>query len=173
MWTEIARANTIAELQNIVPTYADIPAGTEVNIHLELQWWAPIGKLADMAGAEWWAPRLAQCHMDVIDVSGNWHYIDIRGIARGMPVVLLIAIIAASVVVLGLGVYISSVVITANIETKKLEQANEWLRLGYTPEQVSQMLGAVTFKPTLPAIAGISTGAIILIGLAVFLLMRK
>ena len=178
MWTEIARAKTTEELQNLVPTYADIPAGTEVNIHLELQWWVPIGKLADLAGAEWWAPRLAQADMDVIDVSGNWHYIDIRGIARGMPVVLLIAILASAVAILGIGAYISSVVITANMETKKLEQANEWLRAGYTPEQVSQMLGAATFTPSLPSIptptlAGLGIGTIAIIAVIAFLLLRR
>ncbi len=176
MWTEIVRASTADELQNTIPAYSEIPAGTEVNIHLELQWWAPIGKLADMTGAEWWAPQLAQADMDVIDVSGNWHYIDIRGRARGMPVVLLIVIIAAAVAVLGLGVYLASVIITANMETKKLEQVNEWVLAGFSPEQIAQMLEGVKFEPTtpsLPAIAGISTGVLIVGAIVLFLVLRR
>jgi len=175
MWTEIARANTADELQYIEPAYADVPADTEVNIRLELQWWAPIGKLADLAGAEWWAPKLAQADLDVIDVSGDTYYIDIRGTARGMPVIVLLAVLATAVAVLGIGAWVSTVVITANIEQKKLEQANQWLDAGYTPEQVSQMLNSATFKPldlNAPAIAGISAG-VVLAGIVVLLLLLR
>ena len=178
MWTEVARASSEDELRSLVPLYEDIPAGTPVKIRLELQWWAPIGKLADMAGSEWWVPRLAEADMDVTDVSGNWHWIEINGMSRGMPVVLLLAIIAGAVAVLGLGVYIVSVVISANMEKAKLEQANEWLRAGYTPAQVSQMLGAATFTPgllpgTSGLAAGLGIGTIVIIGLIAFFVLRK
>ena len=176
-WTVVAQANSESELYSLTPLYADVPAGTEVNIHLELQWWAPIGKLANLAGAEFWAPRLAQADLDVIDVSGDWHYIDIRGTARGMGTVLLIAILAAAVATLGLGVYIASVVITANMEEKKLEQANAWIKEGYTPEQVTQMLKEVKpATPKLPALdlpEGITIGVIVVGVIALVLLLKK
>ena len=178
MWTTIVEARSVQELESLTPLYSEIPAGTPILIRLELQWYAPIGKLADLAGAEWWAPRLAQADLEVIDVQGNWHWMEIEGITRGTPVVLIIAAIVGFVAIFGLSVYISSVRITANIEQKKLEQADEWLRAGYTPEQVSQMLGEITFEPTLPTpslptIAGISVGVIAIGAIILFLILRK
>ena len=177
-WTEVARASTAQELENLVPAYAEIPAGTEVKILLELQWWAPIGKLADLAGAEWWAPRLVQADLDVIDVTGNWTFIEIYGRTRGTPLILIIAAIAAAVAILGLGVYLTSVVITANMEQKKLEQADKWIREGYTPEQVTRMLEATAFEPktpeiSIPGLPNIGTGMLIIGAVALFLILRK
>jgi len=183
MWTTIVEARSVQELESLTPLYSEIPAGTPILIRLELQWYAPImvfpgGKLADLAGAEWWAPRLAQADLEVIDVRGNWHWMEIEGRTRGTPVVLIIAAIVGFVAIFGLSVYISNVRITANIEQKKLEQADEWLRAGYTPGQVSQMLGEITFEPTLPTpslptIAGISVGVIGIGVIILFLILRK
>lgn len=180
MWKTIYQANSAEELEAPVIDYQDIPPGTPVKIRLEMQPWAPIGKLADMAGAEWWVPKLVQADVTDVDVYGDWHWIVIEGRAIGAATALIIAAIAGFVATYGLSVYLVSVVLQADIEEAKLEQTEKWLREGYTPEQVSTMLretrpAKADFMPDLsaPAIAGIGTSTILLVGLGLFLLLRK
>lgn len=180
----IAQANSVEELQSAFLPYKEIPAGTPIKIRLELAKWFPMGKLADLAGAEFWAKHLIRADMDVLDVYGDWYWIEIEGKARGLAVPLLIAIIAGAVAVLGLAAFITSVVITAKIEKEKLQTATDLINKGLTPEEVSQVLEAtkpaapkLPTVPKLPTSAlaglGIGTGAIIAIVAGLLLLSAK
>lgn len=182
MWQTIVEANSLEEFQSARPTIYEVPTGSEVVIRIELVAWAPIGKLADLAGAEWWGQKLAP-ELRVADVYGNWHWMEIRGIATGMAPVVLIPLIVFGLAALGWGAWIySKIKISADVkerEEAKIEFIEERLREGYTPEQIDRWLEGIESPPPgieLPkwlAPAGIGIGTILLIGLAVLLIMRK
>lgn len=192
MWQVIAQADTIAGLSSVTPTVSELPHGTELIIRFDLPVWAPVGKVADLAGAEWWAQWLAGAGMEVIDVYGNWHWMEIRGKADPIWLIALIPLIIKAVVALGVTGFLTwaAVKITANIfvepakvalerEQAKIEFIETQLRAGYTPDQVTRWLEGIESPPPdveLPswlAPAGIGMGVILLVGLAVLLMMRK
>ena len=87
-WVEVLKASSEDEARAVTPAIADIPAGNEVQINIDLPAWLPVGKLADLAGVEllaqhFWADKLYP-EMQVTDVEGNWNYIIIRGKAIGL-----------------------------------------------------------------------------------------
>jgi len=194
-WQLILKASSEAEAREAKPAIADIPAGSEVQINIDLPVWAPVGRLADLAGVEFWASKLYP-GVQVTDVEGNWHYIVIHGRAIGAFPIAIALIVFGVLGVVGLAAF-ATVSIYANIteqqkiaterEAAKIEATYEILRL--RPEltfgEVTSWLEGITtpppehkgiidqFKATLPAV-GIGTGVIILIVLAaIFLLGRR
>lgn len=114
-WVTLADATSLEELQAAKPAIADLPAGTPVKLRIELPAWAPVGKLADLAGAEWWASRFIGADVEVIDVYGDWYWMEVTGRARGTPVLLLITIIIAALSALGIAWFISRIMLDADI----------------------------------------------------------
>ena len=194
-WQLILKASSEAEAREARLAIADIPAGNEVQINIDLPIWAPVGRLADLAGTEFWVGKLYP-EMQVTDVEGNWHYIIIHGRAIGAFPIAIALIVFGVLGMVGLAAF-ATVSIYANIteqqkiaterEAAKIEATYEILRL--RPEltfgEVTAWLEGITtpppehkdivdqFKATLPAV-GIGTGAIILIVLAaIFLLGRR
>ena len=87
---------------------------TKVKIRIEVPSWAPVGRLADLAGAEWIAQQFAPAEVRVIDVYGNWHWMEIVGVAEGTPVLLLVTIIVGMLAALGITYLISKIVLQAD-----------------------------------------------------------
>jgi len=78
-WVTIAEANSLDEFKNAQPSYLkDLPKGTKLRLRIELPSYCPFGKLADIAGAEWWAQWLMPQGIDVIDVYGDWTWIEVQ-----------------------------------------------------------------------------------------------
>lgn len=191
MWQVIAQADTVAGLSSVTPTVSELPHGTELIIRFDLPAWAPVGKVADIAGAEWWGQWLAGAGMEVTDVYGNWHWMEIRGRADPIWLIALIPLIIKAVAALGVTGFLTwaAVKVTANIfvepaqvakerEQAKIEFIETQLRAGYTPGQITSWLEGVESPPAgveLPSWwpAGIGLGTILLVGLGAFLILRK
>lgn len=192
MWQVIAQSDTVAGLSSVTPTVSELPHGTELIIRFDLPAWAPVGKVADIAGAEWWGQWLVGAGMEVTDVYGNWHWMEIRGKADPIWLIALIPLIIKAVAALGVTGFLTwaAVKLTANIfvepaqiakerEQAKIEFIEARVREGYNPEQVTRWLEGIESPPPeikLPewlAPAGIGIGAIVLIGLAALLIIRK
>lgn len=178
-WATVYESQSGQALESIQPTYSEIPAGSLVDIEITLVKWAPVARLADLAGAEWWGQQLAGAELKVTDVEGVGNYtIIIHGTAVGLAPLLLIGVLAVCLTILGVSIaWITTVRITANIEEKKLEVVKEGMRLGYTPEQISQVLEGVktSYTPSLnlPTVAGISAGVLVVGAVVLFLILRK
>ena len=175
MWSIIAEAGSVDELQNSFPLVDDLPPGTEILIHVDLVKWAPIGKLANIAGAEWWSQRLAPENVLVTDVSGDWTTIEIRGVVHGTPVLIIIAVIVAALSLLGVAYYVSRIYVSANIvEQTKADIARNMINSGYSADQVRQVLdGIKTATPNAAVVGGVSLAAIAAGLAAVILLSRR
>ena len=188
-WQLILKASNEAEAREAKPAIADIPAGSEVQINIDLPVWAPVGRLADLAGTEFWASKLYP-EVQVTDVEGNWHYIIIYGRAIGAFPIAIALIVFGVLGVVGLATF-ATVSIFADIteqqkvaaerETAKIEATKELLDRGYEIGDVTAWLEGIKTPPPeaksvidsiLPKI-GIGAGAIILILLALFLLGRR
>ena len=188
-WQLILKASNEAEAREAKPAIADIPAGSEVQINIDLPVWAPVGRLADLAGAEFWASKLYP-EVQVTNVEGNWHYIIIHGRAIGVFPIAIALIVFGVLGVVGLATF-ATVSIYSNIteqqkvaaerETAKIEATKELLDRGYEIGDVTAWLEGIKTPPPeaksvidsiLPKI-GIGAGAIILILLALFLLGRR
>lgn len=192
MWQVIAQADTVEGLSSVIPTISELPKGTELIIRFDLPIWAPVGKLADVAGAEWWGQWLAPSGMEVTDVHGNWHWMEIRGEADPIWLLALIPLIIKAVAALGITGFLSwaAVKLTANIFVKPAEVAYEReqakiefietkLREGYQPDEITRWLEGIESPPpgvTLPEWAGpaaLGTGALLIIGVVVVLIFMK
>lgn len=66
-WDTIVEVEKPAELADATPIVDEVPAGTRMRI--EVNGWG-LGKLADVAGAEWFAQKLVDADVTVIDVKG-------------------------------------------------------------------------------------------------------
>lgn len=153
-WVTVVDVANADELRNVFPVIPDIPADTEIQIHIELAWWAPIGNLANIAGVEWWGQQLAGADVEVTDVSGDWYSVTIKGITRGSDPVTISAVILIALSLLGIiTYYITRVYITANlVEQKKAEIAQDMINHGYTPEQISAVLNQIKSQtPSVPS----------------------
>ena len=184
-WQEILKATSEAEAREAKPAIADIPAGTEVQINIDLPWYAPAGKLADLAGTEFWAQKLYS-EVQVTDVEGDWHYIIIRGRAKGVIPVAIALIVFGVLAVIGLATF-ATVTIFANItEQQKIAGEREAAKIDfiktYEPiygEKVFEWVEGISTPPagiSLPDIlkpAAIGTGVILLIALGIFLFMGR
>ncbi len=115
MYQTLVVANNIDEFEAARPSIDDLPPGTKIRLRVELPAWAPIGKLADLAGAEWFAQQFAPAQIRVIDVYGDWHWMELTGVAEGSPVLLLITVIVAALSLLGITFFISRIVLEADI----------------------------------------------------------
>lgn len=110
-------ASTIKEFESLASTVgiADLPPGTNILIRVELPSWEPVGKLADLAGTEWFAQQFAPAQVRVVDVYGNWHWIEIKGVVEGTPILLLVAIIIVALSALGIAYFISRIMLSADL----------------------------------------------------------
>ena len=192
-WQEILKATSEAEAREAKPAIADIPAGTEVQINIDLPWYAPAGKLADLAGIEFWGSKLYS-EVDVTDVEGNWHYIIIHGKAKGALPIAIALVVFGVLIVVGLATF-ATVTIYANVteqqkiaaehEIAKIEATERLLDRGYSIGDVTDWLEGIRtpppeaadivdqFKSALPAIGIGTAGIIIVVLLALFLLGRR
>ena len=188
-WETIVEASSVEELEYAIPTVSELPHGTEIIIRFDLPLWVPIGKLADLAGSEWWGQMLAGSGMKVTDVRGNWHWMEIHGIANAVHLAILIPLIITAVRWLGIA-FLSwmSVKISANIITKpaeivkereaaKIEFIEKWAPI-YGTETVKEWLEGIKSPP--PAIKlpeglglGIGAGVIVLAALVALLIFRR
>ena len=112
----VVSANSVTEFQERAPDY-DLPPGSKVRIYIELPAWAPVGKLADLFGAEWVAQQFAPADVRVTDVYGNWHWIKIEGVVEGTPVLLLVTVIVGMLSALGIAYLVSKIVLEADWPT--------------------------------------------------------
>lgn len=191
MWQVIAQADTIEGLSSVTPTVSELPKGTELVIRFDLPAWAPVGKVADIAGAEWWGQWLAGAGMEVTDVYGDWHWMEIRGKADPIWLIALIPLIIKAVAALGVTGFLSwaAVKLTANIFVKPAEIAREREQAKiefiremapiYGDDTVTRWLEGIESPPAgislpewVPA-AGIGIGTILLVALGAFLIFKK
>ena len=187
-WREILKATSEAEAREAKPAIADIPAGSEVQINIDLPWYAPAGKLADLAGMEFWAQKLYS-EMQVVDVEGNWHYIIIHGKAKGAFPIAIALIVFGVLAAVGLTTF-ATVTIYSNIteqqtiaaerERAKIEITEKLLDMGHPLGEITAWLeGIKTPPPEVQSIIGdiakplgISAG-IILVGLVLLFFIGR
>ncbi len=111
----IIDATSIDEFGAVLPTIEDLPKGAKILLRIELPPYAPIGKLADLAGMEWWAEQFIGADVRVTDVYGNWHWLEIMGVAEGTPVLLLVTIIIGALSALGIAWLVSRIVLSGEM----------------------------------------------------------
>ena len=168
------------------PAVADLPAGTPVLLRVELQPWAPLGKLADLAGTEQWAQKLVSAHIKVEDVYGSWGWVEVRGHVTGTPAHLIIAGIVVALIALGYAAWIvKDIMLSADIKTRE-KAAQDLLQdliddHGLTPKEAADIVAGITPAPpgvTLPdwvkpAATGIGIGLVVVLGLLGLVAVRK
>ncbi len=96
-WVTLAEGDSLKEFQACQPAYSELRHGTKMLLTIESPWWAPIGPLADLFGAEWVADRLLnEGGAHVRDVEGKgWHKVVVHMEADPAWVIPLIWAIAA------------------------------------------------------------------------------
>ena len=96
-WVRLAEGKSLEEFQASRPPYEELRHGTRMLLTIESPWWAPIGPLGDLFGAEWVADKLlAEGGAHVRDVEGKgWHKIVVHMEADPAWVIPLIWAIAA------------------------------------------------------------------------------
>jgi len=147
-WQVLAQGKTVEEFQNSQPPITELEENTPILIHIELASWAPVGILADIAGAEWWAEKVAPAGMIVDDVSGDWHSLDVRGHADIAFVLILIPCIAA--VIIALAWAVTTIKISADVkerELAKIKFLEEGMKLNYSAADLSDMLAGIKTVP--------------------------
>lgn len=195
-WQVIAEASDPDELQTVTPAIADIPNGSLVLIHIELQPWLPIAGIANLAGMEWWAQRFAG-KINVTDVySPEAHTVEITGTAIGLAWFILAPILVVALVALGYGTWVyRDISVSANlVEQAKTQQAAEQARIDFIATYESKLgyqasldlLNGIT-KPTFDQTAAnpslmddlkkaimpaVSIGTIVIIGALIFFGMQ-
>lgn len=149
-WQTIVEASNIGELEYAPCSVQELEKDTEAIIRIDLPWWAPIGWLANLAGAEWWASQLVGSGMEVIDVYGERDWVEVKGKADPIWLIALIPLIVKALAALGIS--FAAVKVSANIFAKPAEEVTERQkaaeeytytlieRYGYTPEQASKAL---------------------------------
>jgi hypothetical protein len=144
-WQTIIDASSLEEAKTAKPTIADIPAGSRVKIRVEFAWYAPIGKIGDLAGAELWYPKLLPYDLEVIDVYGDWHWIEILGTAKGFPVLPVVIAISASIAALGIAFFVTRFLMQAEItEQAEIQAEREERRFEYVRWRTSPEGGSAT-----------------------------
>lgn len=178
MWQTVYTARSESEAGSVLPTIGDIPAGSQVKIRIDLQPWAPVGKLADLAGAELWAQKLYP-EMTVSDVYGDWHWIEIRGVAKGAFPIAIALIVFGVLALFGVAAW-AAVSISADIrevQVAKSEYMEVAIRAGYTPAEAAEAWEKAQPLPGVALASGVAAGlgfgALLLIGVGAFLLLRK
>lgn len=143
-WRTIVEANSPEEFQSKQASVRELAAGTPVTIHINLSTAASIlgiGLSAKLAGAELWAAKLVNAHIDVEDVDGGWDYIEIKGRTIGTPVTLIVFAIIAALAALGITAWmIRDIRLSADLVKREEIQAQETQQLieaGWTPEQIT------------------------------------
>lgn len=111
----IIDASSIDEFGTVMPAIQELPKGSKILLRIELPAWALVGKLADLAGAEWWASEFLGADVRVLDVYGDWHWLEIKGIAKGTPVLLLVTIIIGALSALGIAWLVSRVILSGEM----------------------------------------------------------
>lgn len=184
------------------PTIADIPAGSPIKVLLDFSWpaWLPLAEVANLAGAEWWAPRLVgiQSDFQITDVHANGNtQIEIDGVSLGLATLVLAAAIAAAVALLGIAGFTAWAFVTRfQVQAQIAEQATKQIQIGtafiqqqeaqgVSPQNAYNYLMGITSGATQAAqaaagagggtglLAGISAGTIVLVGIVLFLVLRK
>jgi len=96
----------------------DLPPGTPFTIYIQLEWWAPVGKFADLFMAEWVTQYMYDVGESTItDVEGDWHWVKIHCVAVGVSIFIVIAAIAAIIISIGIAVMMAKIDITAVLQT--------------------------------------------------------
>lgn len=96
-WYTVAQGNSLQQFQSaVVPAQvAELPKWTPLQLKLQFPTWAPIGIIGDIAGAEWWAQKLAPQGIQVVDVSGDAYSITVDAVVDPpFPAIVVIGIIA-------------------------------------------------------------------------------
>jgi hypothetical protein len=144
-WQTIIDASSLEEARTAKPAIADIPAGSRVKIRVEFAWYAPIGKIGDLTGAELWYPKLLPYDLEVVDVYGDWHWIEILGTAKGFPVLPAVIAVSALITALGIAFFVTRFLIQADItEQAKIQAEREERRYDYIRWRTSPEGGSVT-----------------------------
>ncbi len=182
MWQTIVEAPSVEEFQAASPAVSDLEKDTPIIVRIDLVPWAPIGWLANVAGAEWWGQRVSPAGMIVDDVSGESNWVEITGHADPVPVVLLVSLIVAGIA--GLGVIswmIANIKISADVkerEQSKEEFVKEMVDKGYSPSEINDWLNGIKSPPPevkLPSGLGLGVGlgVVALVALGAFLLFKR
>lgn len=137
-WQIVAQADSIENFQYAVPSVDDLPAGTPVNLHIQLPQWAPVGGLANLFMAEWVAQRfIDEAHVRITDVRSDDAYsVTIDGEVTGTPVhLILFGVGAILLAVLGIAiVYAISITLQAYMTIKREETRLKAWNDTYTAE---------------------------------------
>ena len=126
--------------------------------------------------------------MEVIDVYGNWHWMEVKGKADPVWLLALIPLIIKALTMLGIAfaavkvsanVFVAPAEIAQEREQVKVEFIQARLAEGYTSAQIDSWLKGIESPPpgvtlpSLPMVAGISAGVLIAGAIVLFLLLRK
>jgi len=98
-------------------TNQDLPPGTKIRLTFELPAYAPIGNLADLAGAEFFYSYFVGADTTVDDVYGEARKVTILGTVNGTPILLLVTIIIAALSALGIAYLVSRIVLEGDLPT--------------------------------------------------------
>jgi len=192
-WKTVAVAQSKDELRTLTPSVADIPNGSQVLITVELPAWLPLAHIFNLP-VEWVTQKFLGV-MKVTDVRAEGLYtIEIHGIAQGVLWVVALPILIA--ILAGLSAfgiyawkeirvsYYETLTAQAEAEKAKVEVTTQALKDGYSLAEITKWLEGIKSPPpeyksildqaksALPAI-GISTGVLVLIGLALFFFVGR
>jgi hypothetical protein len=119
-WVTVAQGDNLEQFKgSLVPAeVAELPKGTPLRLTIKFPTWAPIGVIGNIAGAEWWAQKLAPQGIDVVDVSGDWYNITVDAIVDPpFPAIVVIGIIALALVA------VAFLIISIKLDAKQLTGA--------------------------------------------------
>ena len=157
-WQTIVPSTPADKLEYVTPAISELPKNTEVIIRIDLPFWAPIGKLADLAGAEWWASWLSPAGLVVDDIYGDWRWLEIKGRADPLWLIPLLPLIVKALAALGLAGLLAwlSVSVTANIFVKPEEivAEREVRRVEYIKWRTSPTGGGATAEQAVKEVEG-------------------
>lgn len=156
-WITLAEATSLEEFEATVPPITELDKGTRLKLRIELPEWAPIGKLADIASAEFWAQWLGPEGVTVIDVYGDWYWIEMTAeVDPPLGTLALIAIIAAAIAVLpfSIALLIAAIKLSAEQVVEVAPGIFKWLAIGLGG---AAAFGGIIFlltRPTVPETGG-------------------
>lgn len=173
----LAQANSLAEFQaKLQGNQLDLEPGTPVKLSVKLPAYMPVAGVANLFGAERWAELLNQ-EVIVEDVhSLDAYNIEVVGITRGTPVLVLVAVIAAALITLGIAYTLTEIKLSADRTAVTQAQAGLAEQLStqhpdWTPEQLAQVVGSTSPAANQPTSTISDIGGIVkfaIIGLIAF-----
>ena len=118
-WVTVAQGSSLEQFEgsSVPAKVEELPKGTPLRLTIQFPTWAPIGYIGNIAGAEWWAQKLAPQGIDVVDVSGDAYNIIVDAVVDPpFPAIIVIGIIALALAA------VAFLIISIKLDAKQLTQ---------------------------------------------------